>query len=109
MMGDLTTVDLNDRAKGIRWGVSYPTCANASINVYVTGLSNDDVLLDKNDVNSTLKTPRHHSIIPEDTRYLVVPIKIYSWLEILLFFFAGISTIGAITEIISLLHTFDIV
>jgi hypothetical protein len=100
-------IDLSDGESEANFSIRYPTCTTAAIRVYVLGLGDDDELLDENGANNHFKFQTRGRTIPHDTRYINRPIKVYSWFELILFFFAGMSTIGAIFEGISLWKSFQ--
>ena len=101
------TIDLSDGEIKKDFTLRYPTCNAAAVRVYVLGLEDDDELLDDNDSNNHFKLKAVRRKIPRNTRFVNRPIKVYSWFEIILFFFAGISTLGAIFEGISLWKQFQ--
>jgi len=102
------TIDLSKGEHEGNFLIRYPTCTAAAIRFYVMGLGDNDELLDENEVNHNYKTTEEKFVeIPIGTRYVNRPIKVYSWFELILFLFAGMSTIGAICEVISLWKSFQ--
>lgn len=101
MYGEFATMDLTDGEKTKGWPITYPVAGMSELRVYIKDLKNDDIILDDKNVVCKYSLTYPHSEVPKGTRFYMRPVKIFSMIEIILYIFAGISTIGALFEILS--------
>jgi len=77
------------------WAFTFPNAGMSEFRIYLANLADEDVLID--DVGNKL------FLKSGETRYYTYNFRIYSFYDLFLFFFALISGIGAIFEILNFL------
>jgi len=100
--GTWIPINLKEK-KPYTWSVILPQSGIIDYRIYISGLTESDILLDDFNSEQLYKKSIDEKPIevPDDTRYYLKTIKIWAMSEILLFFFAGIATLGAIFEILN--------
>lgn len=98
---EFTKMNLVTGNKTIVWNIIIPTAGMSELRVYIKDLKDEDIILDEKNADCKYKLRFPHKEVPLKTRFYMKPVKIYSLSEIMLYLFAGLSTLGAVFEILS--------